>query len=391
MVFVAYLSLAAILVITLTTLVNALSFPRLGRRPQPPIAPTDSAVSRQVSVLVPARNEAAVIGETLAALLRQDYPDFEVILLDDASSDGTGEIARLVGRGDARLRLLQGKPLPPGWTGKNWACWQLADQASGELLVFTDADVRWEPGALRRLAGWVESIRADALTVWPTQETRSFAERLVVPMMMFAITGYLPEIGVRWLPFPAFAAANGQCLAFRRDAYAACGGHAAVRGNIVEDVALARAIKRSGRRLVMVLGDGQITGRMYTNWRTVRHGFAKNILAGHADSPLFLGFSALFHWTVFMLPWAWLAAGLAGWIGLGAPLALPAATLALGIGARALSARMTRARVADALLLPVSVLLMTVIAGQALWWHYHDGGPQWKGRQIPSQTHLEQP
>ena len=380
MVILAIFILCALIVMAITSIANTLSFPRLK-----PISPAHNPF---ISLLVPARNEAYGIAETVQRLLRQDYPHFELLLLDDDSRDGTLQLAMQAAGGDRRMRAIQGKPLPAGWTGKNWACHQLAGQAGGEVLVFTDADVRWQPGALRRLAGWMQRTNADTLTVWPTQETGSWAERLVVPMMNFAILAYLPELCVRYTPWKSFAAANGQCLVFGREAYARCGGHAAVKGDIVEDVALARRTKAQGLRLVMALGEGQIGGRMYTNWREVRNGFAKNILAGHGDMPAFLILSALFHGLVFLMPWLWLAFSLA--IGSSVPWT-PLAMILLGMGVRALSAALPpelpadtalSQRLAGAALLPVSVVMMCLIAGQSLWWRYRHGGPQWKGRKV---------
>ncbi len=370
--------LCALSVMALTSILNTLSFPRLK-----PGAPQRYP---HVSLLVPARDEAEVIGETVKRLLKQDYPQLELLVLDDASSDGTAQAAKTAAGDDRRMRLLTGKPLPPGWTGKNWACQQLAEQASGELLVFTDADVLWEPGALRALVRQVERSGAEAFTVWPTQETLTWAERLVVPMMNFAILAYLPELGVRYTRWKSLAAANGQCLAFRREAYTRCGGHAAVKAAIVEDVALARRCKALGMRLVMALGEGQIGGRMYTSWQEVRHGFGKNILAGHGDQPALLLLSALFHWLVFLAPWVYL-----GWLSLtGSPAGVALAMIILGMGVRALSAALPPdlpasanlgQRLLGALLLPASVVTMSIIAGQALWWRYR-GGPQWKGRTV---------
>jgi chlorobactene glucosyltransferase len=200
-------------------------------------------------------------------------------------------------------------------------------------------------------------------------------------MMMFTIIAYLPEVCVRYVPWPVFSAANGQFMAFRRSAYEQVGGHAAAQISVVEDVSLARDVKRHGLRLMMCLGNGLIHGRMYANWTEVRQGFAKNILAGHGGSPLFLFFSALFHWLLFLLPWLWLFGGILlgqGWN----TLRLPLTMVVLGLGARALSAAAARHNLRDALFMPVSVLLMTVIAAQSLWWHYRYGGPLWKGRQI---------
>ncbi|MFQ3567246.1 MAG: glycosyltransferase family 2 protein, partial [Aggregatilineales bacterium] len=174
--------------------------------------------------------------------------------------------------------------------------------------------------------------------------------------------------------------ANGQCLAFRRSAYTAVGGHAAVRGSIIEDIALARRAKAHGLRLRMVDGAGLIGCRMYTDWPSVRDGYAKNILAGYGGRVSFLLLATVFHWLIFLLPPVWLAVGsfvpLADW-----PLA-PLLLTTLGIATRALTAAVTRQRPLDAVLMPLSVILMTRIAAQAIFWQQRYGGPRWKGRTI---------
>lgn len=369
----------ALCVTALIASLNALTFPRLRRAPAPARAPF-------VSILIPARNEAPVIAETVRSLLKQTYPWFEILLLDDQSDDGTGEIAQRAAGGDARLQVIAGENLLAGWLGKNWACHQLSQRARGEILIFTDADVRWSAGALEALISLMERERADLLTVWPTQTTITMSERLVVPLMALVVLGYLPALAVHHLPFASLAAANGQCLAFRRKAYAAVGGHVGVRGEIVEDVQLARRIKRRGLRLRMADGAGLIGCRMYRNWRDVRRGYAKNILAGYGGRASLLLIATLFHWLIFLVPPLWM---LVGWVDPAFPRALPAPypvwpllLTALGILIRALTASTTRQRVRDALLMPISVLLMTLIAGQALWWQWRHGGPQWKGRTI---------
>ncbi|GAB4530924.1 MAG: glycosyltransferase family 2 protein [Anaerolineae bacterium] len=366
-------ALCALIVIALVSILNTLTFPRL-RLASPARTPF-------VSILIPARDEAGVIGKTVARHLGQNYPCYEIIVLDDGSTDGTAALARAAAAGDPRLKVIPGAPLPKGWLGKNWACHQLAQEAKGEILVFTDADVRWAPGALSALVHQMEATDADTFAVWPTQQTHTWSERLVVPMMMFVIFGYLPELAVRHVPWPVFAAANGQCLAFRRAAYQRIGGHARVRSNVVEDVGLAWETKQQGMRLVMTLGDRMVATRMYQNWPQVRDGFAKNILAGHGGRPFFLALSALFHWLLFLLPWLWLALGWAVKLGPGWPW-FPLTLIGLGGGVRALSAAVTQQRIGDALLLPVSTLLMTIIAARSLWWHYRCGGPQWKGRTV---------
>lgn len=384
---------AALAFMTLNALLNAALFPRLGRR-----RPTGSDAPR-VSLLVPARNEAANIGRTVRALLAQDYANLEVIVLDDQSEDGTGAIALAAASAGAAaaglpLRVLAGQPLPAGWMGKNWACHQLSKAASGDLLVFTDADVRWTPGAVTALVDEMQATRADLLTVWPTQTTVTWGERLVVPLMAMVVYGYLPLSLVHHSPWPVFAAANGQCLAFRRPAYEQTGGHAALRDNILEDVNLARRVKAQGLRLRMADGAGLVSARMYDGWAAVRDGYAKNILAGYGGRTAGLLLAALFHWLVFLGPWFWLIAG--AWQSpamqeryslFGQPVAQaavypawPLALIGLGLAVRAISAAATGQRVRDALLLPVSVLLMTAIAGRAIRWQWRHGGPSWKGR-----------
>jgi chlorobactene glucosyltransferase len=342
------------------TVVNRWFLPRL--RPQQPVE------RPFVSILIPARNEAAVIAQTVTSLTQQTYTNFELIVLDDQSSDNTAERARQAG--DERVRVLSGRPLPPGWAGKNWACWQLSQEARGDFLLFTDADTRWQPQALDALLAHQQAVEADLLTIWPTQITHTWAERLVVPLMSFVIMGYLPIFMTYYSPFAIFAAANGQCMLWRRSAYERVGGHRTVAPSVLDDVKLARAVKRHGLRLRMAEGNALIACRMYDSWPAVRDGFAKNILAGYGGSVVLLLLAAVLHFALFLLPWALLLTPNYPW---------GAAMIVLGISARALSAAYSRQRVRDALLLPVSVLLMQRIALHAIYWQF-TGGPRWKGR-----------
>ncbi len=362
----------ALLVIFSVSLLNALTFPRLRTA-----SPTNPAA---ISILIPARNEASVIDNTIRAHLNQHYPSFELCLLDDASTDGTAEIAQLAAQKDPHFRVITGQPLPSGWLGKNWACHQLAQTAQHGILVFTDADVQWQPASLTAVVALLEKSGADMLTVWPTQQTLTWGERLVVPLMSLAIMAYLPEFMVRFSPFASFAAANGQCIVMRRSAYAKIGGHQAVRANIVEDVILAKRIKSAGLKLVMVDGNHFIQCRMYDGWPEVRDGFAKNILAGHGNSILFLLFSTVFHWLIFVAPLLWLIGGAIVNLGPVWPI-WPLVLVGLGVGTRMISAAVTHQRLLDALFMPLSVILMTRIALRSIQWRL-TGGPQWKGRVI---------
>ncbi len=370
--------LTAVLTVILTgiaaiTILNVFTMLRLGRASRTNEQP-------RLSVLIPARNETRVIGDTVRALLGQSYPNVELILLDDNSTDGTAEIARAAAGSDDRLQIVSGKPLPAEWAGKNWACHQLSQHATGEYLIFTDADVQWGEGALFALVDELAHTNADMLTIWSTQHTKTWGERLCVPLMAFVILGYLPHLAVNHIRHRAFAAANGQCLTLRRTAYDEIGGHATVRDEIVEDIRMAQHAKDTGFRLRMVDGNGLVSCRMYTSWPEVRNGYAKNITAGYGDSLLGLLAGSIFHWTAFLFPPLWLLASL--FAGNAQHMLYSGLLTALGILIRALTAAATRQRITDALLLPVSVILMTVIAAQSAYWYLRYGGPRWKGRTI---------
>lgn len=354
-----------VVIIALVAILNALTFPRLRPKSIPVLPP-------MVSVLIPMRNESQRVGETVRSLLVQDYPNFEVVLLDDQSEDGSAEVAQSVAQGEGRLKVISGESLPEGWLGKNWACQQAVRHAQGEYLLFSDADVRWHPQALSALVAEALRTKADLLTCWPTQETISWGERLTVPLMAFTILAYLPVLAVHHLPFRVFAAAMGQCLLFRRDAYEKIGGHGAVRQQVVEDMAFAYAVKGAKLRLRACDANGLLRTRMYANWPEARDGFAKNILAGHGNSVVFLLFSTLFHWWLFVIPWV-LTLTQRSW--------QPLLFGALGILARMLTAEISRQRARDALLLPLSVVLMTIIAVQSIWQRW-SGHSVWKGRRI---------
>lgn len=368
-------ALAALLTIATT---NYRRFPRL--QPVAVSSDAENVGALRISVLIPARNEAAIIGKTLRNLLAQDVPNLEILVLDDRSEDATAEAVCAIARQTPQVRLLCGKELPPGWTGKNWACAQLAEVATGDLLIFTDADVCWRPGALRSVLTAIDKLDADLLTVWPTQVTESWVERLTVPMMAMAVMGYLPVSLAHDFYHPLAAAANGQCMAFQRPAYAAIGGHAAVRNAIVEDVRLAQKIKAAGFKLRMIDGAGLVVCHMYDSARAAIDGYTKNILAGHQNRISLLLLSALFHWSLFLAPWLWLLFGqnwpLPGW-----PV-WPMLLMAAGVMVRAMTAHATRQRVGDALLLPISVLIFTWIAARAIWWRLRYRGVLWKGRLI---------
>ena len=218
---------------------------------------------------------------------------------------------------------------------------------------------------------------ADMLAVWPTQRTITWCERLCVPLMALTVHPYLPVLGVHHTPFSLLAAANGQCIAIRARANERLGGHSVVRGSVLEDISPARLAKRAGLRLRLTEADGLITCRIYQDWRSVRESYAKNTLAGFGNGAGLIA-GTVFHWLVFLSPWVLFGLGLARTGVPGHPW-WAFALIAIGVFLRGHTAWRSGQRVGDALLLPVSVLLMTCVAIQAMWWRMRYGGPKWKG------------
>ncbi|TVP58584.1 MAG: glycosyltransferase [Gemmatimonadales bacterium] len=293
--------------------------------------PTGDDDAVQVSIVVPARNEARNVERCLESLARMEGVAFEVILVDDRSTDDTARIARTVAPGRAReLRVIDGEPLPEGWFGKPWACRQGANAARGQLLLFTDADTEHHPDLLVRSLAAMREDDAAVLSLLGRQEMGTVGERLVQPQV-FTLIGLRfrsldrvidPE---RWTE----AIANGQFVLVERDAYEAIGGHEAVRGEVVEDLRLAQELVRAGHRLTVRQGEDVFSTRMYTSLRELVDGWTKNVSVGARQSADRWGRWALpgivaFLAVAWMAPALGLAAGAAavgaGWIGPAHPL-----------------------------------------------------------------------
>ena len=284
-------------------MVNLVTFPTLRREPAAP------GKRPATSILVPARNEAGRLPAALEGIRRQEAA--EILVLDDESADGTAMVVRRAAAADPRVRLLPGAPVPPGWTGKTWACHQLAGAARGDLLVFCDADVSLQPGALDALWAGMCAQRSDVFSVFPRQRTVTAGERLLVPLIDEVLLAFLPHVLLR-LPARAAATANGQLLAFRRAAYDALGGHAGVAGELAEDLALARRARRAGLALGLALGGDLAGARMYRGYRDSVRGLGKSLRAAHGGSDLALAAAVSWHLLACTLPvllarrsWTW--------------------------------------------------------------------------------------
>lgn len=339
--------------------------------------PRAARVLERVSVLIPARNEAASLPATLRSVLASTgVDDLEVIVLDDGSSDGTAEIARAVA--DPRLTVLVGADTPPpaGWLGKPWACIRLAEQATGSALVFIDADVEVAPNGI---AAAIQAMRAAGLALvspYPRQLAVSPLERLVQPLVTWSWAATMPLGWAERSTRPSLSAANGQFLVVDAAAYRDIGGHASVAGEVLEDIALMRAMKRSGQRTATLDGSQIAQCRMYQGNREVVDGYAKSLWDAFNGPAGSIAVNALLA-SAYVVPALGMAFGksrrtrVAGAIG-----------YAAGVASRGMVARRTGERVLpDVLAQPASI---TAFMGLNLvsWWRHLRGTNRWKGRPV---------
>lgn len=341
----------------------------------------------QVSVIIPARNEAHNIGRCLDGILAQQYAPCEVIVVDDASSDATPQILAAYARNHAHISVLQSGELPPGWLGKPHACQQAASRARGEWLLFLDADTMPQPALLAALLAHARQARLDLLTVFPFLELGSFWERVILPQFQALIRATFPferlnAPNVR----PDEVVANGQCILIRRAAYCQIDGHAAVAGAVLEDVLLARQVRAAGFRTGAVVALAHLRVRMYTNGREVLEGLTKNAVAGYASGGGQAVWAGTRQFLLILAP-MWLSAGAVGlhvyegalraWLVSG--YALLVWLVAISFWAILLQ-RFYALAWWYALLWPFGMLCYGVIALRGFWRIWSGRGINWKGR-----------
>ena len=342
---------------------------RFGPAPPEP-TPTDYG---HVSVVLAARNEEDDLGPTLDGLLAQDYADLDVVVVDGGSTDRTREVVAARG---PRVRLLAEPPLPDGWVGKSWACWTGANATRGPWLLFVDADVRTDPAAVRTVLAWAERERADLATIGVKVEMVGFWERLILPLFVQRVLlAYRPPHMDR--PGRRAAMANGQFWLTRRAVYEAMGGHAAVRGNLIEDVAIARRYRDAGRRLRFAWAPLLGRTRMYRDRHEMFEGLLKNVHGVEFSSARLVGLIASLI-GFYLLPLGLLPLGLATgtlWLtGVGAFL-----YVAL-FGKHVAFSRAVGAPAAYGLLYPVAVGWYVVLAATSLGRGIRGRSVTWKGR-----------
>lgn len=264
-------------------------------RPPPPLPTVDTTTLPTVSVLIPARNEEENIAACIDSVLTSRGVQLEVIVLDDHSTDKTAESVLRFAERDKRVRLVHGEPLPDGWCGKQYACYQLAHLARYEYLAFLDADVRLHPEALGRMIGFLEECGAGLVSGFPRQVTQTWLEKLVLPLIHWILLGFLPLAWMRRWRLPSLGAGCGQLFVTTRKAYQTVGGHAVIRRSRHDGLTLPRAYRRAGFHTDIADITDLASCRMYHSASQLWQGLAKNATEGMAH-PTQIGF-----WTIILL------------------------------------------------------------------------------------------
>ena len=342
-----------------------------------PLVESDTTrATGMVSLLIPARDEAGRIGFCLAAARNQVGVDrLEILVLDDRSSDGT---AQVVGHhlDDERVRLIESSGEPPdGWLGKTWACHQLAQAASGDVLVFVDADVVLDRDAVARVVALLDTGELDAVSPYPRQVAISWPERIVQPLLQWSWATLLPLGIAERSSRSSLVAANGQLLAITRESYDDCGGHQAIRAEVLDDIGLFQQLKRVGRRCALADGTDVALCHMYDDWPSLRDGYSKSLWAA-TGSPAGASVVAGTMSLAYVVPplAALLRGSRVGFAG-----------YAAAVAGRAMVAKRVGGQVwPDSLMHPASVLAFEYLVGRS-WAARRRGTLTWKSRPLAAE------
>ncbi|TDS11731.1 glycosyltransferase [Sphingobacterium paludis] len=333
----------------------------------------------KISILIPARNEAKSLPILLKSLTQQSHRNFEVIVLDDESDDGTADIASQYAASFDSFSVVKGEPLPAGWTGKNFACAQLAKKASGDYLLFLDADIVTRPHLLSSLVNVMSRDELTLLSVVPQQRLTTLGEKATVPLMNHMLLTLLPLPLISEHEMPVFAAACGQVMCFQAADYQIYQYHERVKNEVVEDLRIMRSVKELSQKGKTLMANKLVQCRMYSGYRDAVNGFGKNFLGP------FYNKIALF--LAYMLPmvfgplFVWNASG---------PVGLLILLTIVGC-TRVLTSLLANEHVwYNLLLFPCILLNLLIIGSRAIYLHVSGRG-KWKGRTIGKPTVLRYP
>jgi chlorobactene glucosyltransferase len=333
-----------------------------------------------VSIMVPARNEAENIKMCVKSLLKQDYANIEILILDDNSTDDTSLIVKRIAEKDSRVKLITGKPLKDGWIGKSYACHQLAKHARGRYFLFTDADTLYFKNAVSSTIGCLIKNKLDALSAIPKQIMVGIHERLVVTWVHFGILSLLPLILIKKSKYPLFCTANGQCMLFKREVYRKIGGHKSIKTKILEDIHISKQVKRHGYRFMLFDGSKNIYCRMYRNFRGLIKGFSKFMFAAFDFKVFNIAVAILFISVIFLFPFIFLPLGILLFNWPYPIVNLIIIQIFVVLTMRIILAIRLNNRILDTFLHPVSMLYIILLCINSVLQTKFGEGAYWKGR-----------
>jgi len=333
-----------------------------------------------VSIMVPARNEAENIKMCVTSLLKQDYANIEILILDDNSTDDTSLIVKRIAEKDSRVKLITGKPLKDGWIGKSYACHQLAKHARGRYFLFTDADTLHFKNAVSSTIGCLIKNKLDALSAIPKQIMVGIHERLVVTWVHFGILSLLPLILIKKSKYPLFCTANGQCMLFKREVYRKIGGHKSIKTKILEDIHISKQVKRHGYRFMLFDGSKNIYCRMYRNFRGLIKGFSKFMFAAFDFKVFNIAVAILFISVIFLFPFIFLPLGILLFNWPYPIVNLIIIQIFVVLTMRIILAIRLNNRILDTFLHPVSMLYIILLCINSVLQTKFGEGAYWKGR-----------
>lgn len=334
-----------------------------------------------VSVLIPTRNEAKNVGACLRGALTQDHPKYEVILVDDSSTDATVQIAQNVAANNQRLRVFRGRPVAPHWFGKTYAQYQAAQVSRGQYLLFLDADVVLDRRALSYMVTAAKKAGAGILSILPLQVKEGFWEGLLGPFKYFHLFLFFPTYAMDW-PWEAMAAyANGQCMLVERNAYVKIGGHSNASETLREGPDMARLLKRRGGKIRLMSGAGIAKARLYGGPPELWNGFTRFLYTMSHRTVAVAMLMILAYALLFVLPVIKVVLALATGATV-ATVGLPLAQVGLGMVMLMAATGRFGLALSEVIFFPLGAAVWIGMIGKAISVSMTKQGVQWKGRAI---------
>ena len=351
------------IVLALHSIINGLLLRRPGNR---------ELIHEKVAILIPARNEERNIKECLATIENQKHLDqLSIFVLDDSSTDNTNKIIREQVNGNSKIVMLRGNELPEGWTGKNNACWQLAHAAENfDYLVFVDADVRLREDAVAKSINALKKFRWQYICPYPRQLAKSWSEWLIQPLLQWSWITTLPLRLAEKSARPELTAANGQFFIVEKGAYFAAQGHKAIHEEVLDDIHLARQLKRNGFKGNVIDGSLIASCRMYTSWRELRDGYTKSLWSAFGSLPGSI-LVLIFLISLYIFP-AFIAVLGYGW---------GVSLLLFAYITRLMAAMRSQSSLSSILFHPIAILILCYLIFRS-WWLKKKNRLQWKARSL---------